>query len=207
MSKISKDIEGMQRIGPYILQQKVARGGMAELFLADYVRQDGFRRKVAVKRILPHLAGNNDFIKMFTREARLAALLQHPNIVQIFDYGKIENAYGGISEKETWGKRAAWCDYSGPVQERWIGAALFDHPDSFRYPTYWHVRDYGLMTANPFGISYFKNDPAQRGDFTLKQGAALCAFYRLYIHIGDATDGRVGAKYNDFVHPPEVEVE
>jgi len=91
--KISHDIEGMQRIGPYLLHKKVARGGMAELFLADYVRRDGFRRKVAVKRILPHLAGNTDFIKMFTREARLAALLQHPNIVQIFDYGKIENAY------------------------------------------------------------------------------------------------------------------
>jgi hypothetical protein len=91
--KISQDIKSMQRIGPYLLQQKVARGGMAELFLADYVRRDGFRRKVAVKRILPHLAGNKDFINMFTREARLAALLQHPNIVQIFDYGKIENAY------------------------------------------------------------------------------------------------------------------
>ena len=91
--KISQDVKNMQRIGPYLLQQKVARGGMAELFLADYVRRDGFRRKVAVKRILPHLAGNKDFINMFTREARLAALLQHPNIVQIFDYGKIENAY------------------------------------------------------------------------------------------------------------------
>lgn len=91
--KVSEDIKNMQRIGPYLLQQKVARGGMAELFLADYVRRDGFRRKVAVKRILPHLAGNKDFINMFTREARLAALLQHPNIVQIFDYGKIENAY------------------------------------------------------------------------------------------------------------------
>jgi len=91
--KISQDIESMQKIGPYLLKQKVARGGMAELFLADYVRRDGFRRKVAIKRILPHLAGNKDFIKMFTREARLAALLQHPNIVQIFDYGKIENAY------------------------------------------------------------------------------------------------------------------
>ncbi|MGD8761769.1 MAG: serine/threonine-protein kinase [Desulfobacteraceae bacterium] len=91
--KISQDIESMQQIGPYLLKQKVARGGMAELFLADYVRRDGFRRKVAIKRILPHLAGNKDFIKMFTREARLAALLQHPNIVQIFDYGKIENAY------------------------------------------------------------------------------------------------------------------
>jgi serine/threonine protein kinase len=66
---------------------------MAELFLADYVRRDGFKRRVAIKRILPHLAGNQNFIKMFTREARVAALLQHPNIVQIFDYGKIENVY------------------------------------------------------------------------------------------------------------------
>jgi hypothetical protein len=91
--KLQQEIEKMDRIGPYLLHKKVARGGMAELFLADYVRQDGFKRKVAIKRILPHLAGNRDFIKMFTREARLAALLQHPNIVQIFDYGNIENAY------------------------------------------------------------------------------------------------------------------
>jgi hypothetical protein len=91
--KLTQEIEKMDRIGPYLLHKKIARGGMAELFLADYVRQDGFKRKVAIKRILPHLAGNQDFIKMFTREARLAALLQHPNIIQIFDYGKIENAY------------------------------------------------------------------------------------------------------------------
>ncbi|MDX1708518.1 MAG: serine/threonine-protein kinase [Desulfobacterales bacterium] len=91
--KMQEDIAKMDRIGPYLLHQKVARGGMAELFLADYIREDGFRRKVAVKRILPHLAGNQDFIKMFTREARVAALLQHPNVVQIFDYGNIENAY------------------------------------------------------------------------------------------------------------------
>ena len=91
--KVSQDLARMDRIGPYLLHQKIARGGMAELFLADYIRQDGFRRKVAIKRILPHLAGNPNFIQMFTREARLAALLQHPNIVQIFDYGQIENAY------------------------------------------------------------------------------------------------------------------
>ncbi|MGD9055895.1 MAG: protein kinase [Desulfobacterales bacterium] len=91
--KMEADIAKMDRIGPYQLHRKVARGGMAELFLADYVREDGFRRKVAVKRILPHLAGNQNFIKMFTREARVAALLQHPNVVQIFDYGNIENAY------------------------------------------------------------------------------------------------------------------
>jgi predicted Ser/Thr protein kinase len=91
--RVRQDIESMKRMGPYFLRRKVARGGMAELFLADYVREDGFRRKVAVKRILPHLVENPDFVKMFTREARVAAVLQHPNIVQIFDYGKIKNAY------------------------------------------------------------------------------------------------------------------
>ena len=91
--KVLQDFERTDRIGPYLLHRKIARGGMAELFHADYIRQDGFKRKVAIKRILPHLAGNPNFIKMFTREARVAALLQHPNIVQIFDYGQIENAY------------------------------------------------------------------------------------------------------------------
>ena len=90
---VKRDLERMDKIGPYLLHKKVATGGMAELFLSDYVREDGFRRRVAVKRILPHLAQNPDFIRMFTREARLAALLHHPNVIQIFDYGKIGNAY------------------------------------------------------------------------------------------------------------------
>jgi len=91
--KIQKELEGMTRIGPYILQKKIAQGGMAELFLADFVREDGFRRIVAIKKILPHLIENSEFIRMFIREARLAALLQHPNIVQINDFGKFQNVY------------------------------------------------------------------------------------------------------------------
>jgi eukaryotic-like serine/threonine-protein kinase len=83
----------MTRIGPYLLTRKIAQGGMAELYLADYIREDGFRKTVAVKKVLPHLADNRDFIDMFIREARLAALLQHPNVVQIADFGKIQNAY------------------------------------------------------------------------------------------------------------------
>ncbi len=91
--KIRKELEGMSKIGPYLLVKKIAKGGMAELFLSDYIREDGFRRKVAIKKILPHLTENQDFIKMFIREARLAALLQHPNVIQILDFGKIQNVY------------------------------------------------------------------------------------------------------------------
>jgi tRNA A-37 threonylcarbamoyl transferase component Bud32/uncharacterized membrane protein affecting hemolysin expression len=90
---MQKAMEGMTRIGPYLLTRKIAQGGMAELYLADYLREDGFRKTVAVKKVLPHLADNRDFIDMFIREARLAALLQHPNVVQIADFGKIQNAY------------------------------------------------------------------------------------------------------------------
>jgi hypothetical protein len=88
----SDDIDGSM-IGPYRLREKIARGGMAELFKADYLRRDGFRRAMVVKRVLPHLSQNQEFIDMFIREARLAALLQHPNIVQIFDFGKIQKTY------------------------------------------------------------------------------------------------------------------
>ena len=91
--QMQKEMAGMTRIGPYLLTRKIAQGGMAELFLADYLREDGFRKTVAVKKVLPHLADNRDFIDMFIREARLAALLQHPNVVQIADFGKIKNAY------------------------------------------------------------------------------------------------------------------
>jgi hypothetical protein len=88
--RLAGRLAAVETIGPYRLVSKVATGGMAELYLADYLREDGFRRRVALKRILPHFAADADFVQMFIREARLAALLQHPNIVQVFDYGRIE---------------------------------------------------------------------------------------------------------------------
>ena len=85
--------ERMEKIGPYVLKKKIAQGGMAELYIADYIREDGFKRTVAIKKILPHLVENKDFVAMFIREARLAAMLQHPNIVQIFDLIKLRNIH------------------------------------------------------------------------------------------------------------------
>ncbi len=86
------EFECLDTVGPYLLTKKIAQGGMAELYLAEYIREDGFRRTVAIKKILPHLAQNQDFVDMFVREARLAAMLQHPNIVQIFDLVKLHNS-------------------------------------------------------------------------------------------------------------------
>ena len=66
---------------------------MAEVFRAKRSGVEGFEKVVAVKRILPHLSDNKEFVDMFIDEAKMVAGLTHPNIVQIFDLGKIENSY------------------------------------------------------------------------------------------------------------------
>ncbi len=119
--------------------------------------------------------------------------------------GMIENAYGGRRESECWGKRAPWVDYSGAIDGSTVGVAIFDHPNSFRHPTWWHVRDYGLFAANPFGLSAFTNDPAQRGDYVLVPGHSLEFRYRVCLHQGDAAVGLVGDYYHDFANPPAVQ--
>jgi serine/threonine protein kinase len=79
--------------GPYELLDRVAVGGMAEVFKAKRSGVEGFEKIVAVKRILPHLSDNQEFVDMFVNEAKMVAGLTHPNIVQIFDLGRIETSY------------------------------------------------------------------------------------------------------------------
>ena len=81
------------RFGQYVLLRRIARGGMAEVFLAQQRGFEGFDRRVAVKRILPHLADSPDFIKMFLGEAKLAAQLAQPDIVDIYEFGKVGSDY------------------------------------------------------------------------------------------------------------------
>jgi eukaryotic-like serine/threonine-protein kinase len=94
-------INGMQapysptpaRLGPYELLQKLATGGMAEIYIAEiYIARregpHGFSKRIALKRILPQLAADPEFVAMFIDEARLCAQLTHPNLVQVFDFGE-----------------------------------------------------------------------------------------------------------------------
>jgi len=81
------------RFGPYQLIDRVAIGGMAEVFKAKREGVEGFEKIVAVKRILPHLSENKEFLDMFVDEAKMVAGLAHPNIVQIFDLGRIDKSY------------------------------------------------------------------------------------------------------------------
>ncbi|WP_084609551.1 protein kinase domain-containing protein [Archangium violaceum] len=82
----------------YRLIRKLAAGGMAEVFLAKVVGAEGFEKPVAVKRILPSLAQDREFVELFLREAKLTVCLQHANVVQVFDLGSITGQYYMVME-------------------------------------------------------------------------------------------------------------
>ncbi len=81
---------GNERFGDYRLLRRLGKGGMAEVFLARRRGAVGFEKTLVVKRILPQLAGDPSFVKMFIDEAKLSAELHHPNIVEVYDLGEID---------------------------------------------------------------------------------------------------------------------
>jgi serine/threonine-protein kinase len=82
----------------YRVTERLESGGMAEVFRGEATSVAGFKKQVAIKRVLPHLASNEKFIRMFLDEARLSARLSHANIVQVFDIGRVENTYFIVME-------------------------------------------------------------------------------------------------------------
>jgi sugar phosphate isomerase/epimerase len=104
----------------------------------------------------------------------------------------------GQTDNDTWGKRATWCDYYGPVNGEIVGVAIFDHPSNPRHPTWWHVRDYGLFAVNPFGIHDFEKKPAGAGDMVIPAGQTVTFKYRFYFHKGDEKQGKVADRYAEY---------
>src|SRR5512134_762398 len=82
----------------YRVIERLASGGMAEVFMAESAGIEGFKKRVAIKRVLPHLSEKKKFISMFLDEARLSAQLSHSNCVQVFDIGVGDNAYFIVME-------------------------------------------------------------------------------------------------------------
>jgi hypothetical protein len=112
--------------------------------------------------------------------------------------GHIVNSEG-VRDGATWGKRAAWCDYHGPVDGKTLGVAIFDHPQNPRHPTWWHVRDYGLFAANPFGRHDFESLPDKTaGNLVVPAGKSVTFRYRFYLHEGDEKQGKVAERYADY---------
>jgi hypothetical protein len=105
----------------------------------------------------------------------------------------------GKKDKEAWGTRGAWCDYYGPVEGKTAGVAIFDNPKNPRFPTWWHVRTYGLFAANPFAQAQFEKLPdKEAGAYKVPAGQSVTFSYRFYFHEGDTEQAKVAERYKDY---------
>jgi hypothetical protein len=114
--------------------------------------------------------------------------------------GKLTNGDGKSGEKDVWGYRSKWCDYSGTIDGKVAGIAIFDDPSN-KSPAAWHSRGYGLMAANPFGRGK-AGFPATKGQNDLvkiPKGEHLKLRYGILVHPGDAKEGKVEEAFEKFV--------
>jgi hypothetical protein len=112
--------------------------------------------------------------------------------------GQIVNSRGKVGEDACWGKPAEWVDYHGPLDGETVGIAILNHPNSFRYPARWHVRNYGLFAANPFAEHEFAKDTSHPVSYTLPQSKEITLRYRILLHKGDEKQGNVAEAFAEY---------
>ena len=117
----------------------------------------------------------------------------------VMSSGVRDDAPPAKGDTKTWGKRAEWCDYWGQVDGKTVGVAIFDHPSNPVHPTPWHVRDYGLFAANPFGIHDFEKKEPGAGNLNVPAGKSVTFKYRFYLHEGDEQKAKVAERYKEYV--------
>ena len=100
------------------------------------------------------------------------------------DTGRMLNSEGGKG-KGIWGKKARWVAYSGDSKKKKLYRRGYGSPSNMRYPTTWHARDYGLLSANPFGLSYYLGKDHD-GSKTIPAGKELRFKYRVILQCEDA---------------------
>lgn len=138
-----------------------------------------------------------------TKEGGIMALRIRPTMEE--RHGGAITTNNGKGAKECWGKPANWCDYSGDPDGSGVqGITIMDHPDNFRHPVHWHVRDYGLNGANYFGLHDFNDTETMDGEHTTKNGESLAFNYRMLIHTGGADDAHIADYYADYAQSPEA---
>ena len=146
-------------------------------------------------------AGDGPVVFGDTKEGTMAVRVAATIKVDAGLGGEIVNSEG-LRDRDAWGKRAAWVDYHGPVDGQTVGIAILNHPSSFRFPTYWHVRTYGLFAANPFGMHDFLRNPQADGSHRLAKGDSLVLRYRILLHKGDEKEGRVAEAFAAYARQP-----
>ena len=128
---------------------------------------------------------------------RMAAGLSEVPAKGAKDFGlaMMSDAKGNKGENAIRADSAPWVDYTGEVDGKKVGVAVMNHPSSFRYPTTWHVRAYGLFAANPWIL---------KGENTLAKGESLVLRYRVYVHEGNSAAGKVADVFEGYANAKAV---
>jgi azurin len=170
--------------------------GSGEVLLKDIteIKFSGDSQKRIIDYTVTLFAQQQDVVFGDNKEGFMAARL-HPALRLQGEVarGSIINSEG-VTDKQAWGKRARWVSYSAPFssennsseKNEVYGVTVMDHPSNHGYPTTYHARGYGLLAANPFGLSAFEKKPAGTGDFKIKKGGSATFRYRWVLHKGDA---------------------
>lgn len=133
------------------------------------------------------------------KDAGLSLRVAHAMALKSDQGGRIVLSTGEEGD-EAWGKRAAWCDFNGPVDHKGgevLGIAVLNHPSSLRYPTPWHARSYGLLTANPFGLKSVAG-AAEAAPVVLKKGDTFTMRHRILLHVGDEKAAGIAAAWERY---------
>ena len=138
------------------------------------------------------------------KDGVFAVRVAAPMAVTAGQGGRIVNSRGQV-DKAAWGQAAEWVDYTGPVGGATMGIAMLNQPSSFRFPTTWHVRDYGLFAANPFGWHDFGQP--RSGDHEVEAGGSVRLAYRVVLHRGATDPTRLERWFHGYASPPRVVVE
>lgn len=217
---VAKDTGEQKHRAFDLLESGPAMGRMVETI--DWVKKDGKKDCESVRDLRFYnvkngrlfdwtetiKATNGPVVFGDTKEGTFGFRLATTMRVELKKGAVIVNAQGD-KDGDAWGKSSNWCDNSGPVNGKMVGLAILDHPESFRHPTYWHVRNYGLFAANPFGLHDFVRewrDNQSKGEYKLEDGQSVTFRYRVFIHKGNAEEANVAGEYEQYANPPKVTV-
>jgi hypothetical protein len=119
--------------------------------------------------------------------------------------GRYFSSNGDETAKNVWGKRSRWVALQGVRKSKVVGVAILNHPASINYPTYWHVRSYGLFSANPLGQgdfqrqSRYKKNPVIPLRLTLKQGQKVHFRFLVIVYEGLRTKEQMERRFSEFI--------
>jgi hypothetical protein len=177
-------------------------------FVANWVDPDGKVLLVEQRRMIFHQDRSIDFDIVLTAQkeaVKFGDTKEGSFAIRLADAisekkkgGSMVSSTGAKGMANVWGKPFPWVDYSGQIGNETVGVAIFDHPGNPKHPTTWHARDYGLFAANVFGLKDFKNDKSVDGSISVEPGKTLRFRYRVFVHSGDTTSGKVAEAYQSY---------